>query len=137
MSRSGYSDDCEGWDLIRWRGAVKSAIRGKRGQEFLRKMLTALDELPQKRLIKHELEMDGEVCAIGAVGRMQGIDMSNIDPTEPEEVGQAFNIAPALAKEIVYVNDDYGWHETPEQTFETVRGWILEHLENSTRAVEL
>ena len=22
MSRSGYSDDCDQWDLIRWRGAV-------------------------------------------------------------------------------------------------------------------
>ncbi len=30
MSRSGYSDDCEQGDLIRWRAAVNSAIRGKR-----------------------------------------------------------------------------------------------------------
>lgn len=32
MSRSGYSEDLDMWDLIRWRGAVKSALRGKRGQ---------------------------------------------------------------------------------------------------------
>ena len=31
MSRSGYEDGLEMWDLIRWRGAVASAIRGKRG----------------------------------------------------------------------------------------------------------
>lgn len=24
MGRSGYHDGCEGWDLIRWRGAVAS-----------------------------------------------------------------------------------------------------------------
>jgi hypothetical protein len=132
MSRSGYSEDCEGWEWIRWRGAVASAIRGKRGQEFLRKLLAALDGLPVKRLIKHELEMDGEVCAIGAVGRMQGLDMSNIDPTEAEEVGAAFNIPPALVKEIVYVNDEWCWRDTPEQTFENVRKWVLSQLKTST-----
>jgi len=47
MSRSGYSDDCDDqWSLICWRGAVKSAIRGKRGQAFLKEMLAALDALP-------------------------------------------------------------------------------------------
>ena len=129
MSRSGYSDDCEGWELIRWRGAVKSAIRGKRGQSFLGALLVALDALPQKRLIKHELEMDGEVCAIGALGKLRGIDMSNLDPTEAVEVADAFDISPALVKEIVYVNDEWGWHETPEQTFETVRKWVVSQLE--------
>ena len=34
MSRSGYTDECDGWELVRWRGAVNSAIRGKRGQAF-------------------------------------------------------------------------------------------------------
>lgn len=43
MSRSGYSDDCD--DPLqegRWRAAVNSAIRGKRGQAFLREALAAL-----------------------------------------------------------------------------------------------
>jgi hypothetical protein len=130
VSRSGYTDDCEGWELIRWRGAVASAIRGKRGQDFLRKMLAALDAMPGKRLIANELEMDGEVCAIGAVGRMQGIDMSNIDPSEPEEVGAAFNIPCALVKEISSVNDEWDWRGTPEQRFETVRKWVVAQLTN-------
>jgi hypothetical protein len=50
MGRAGYSEDCDGWALIRWRGAVTSAIRGKRGQAFLREMLDALDALPVKRI---------------------------------------------------------------------------------------
>lgn len=128
MSRSGYSDSCEGWELIMWRGAVKSAIRGKRGQEFLRKLLAALDAMPNKRLIAHELEMGGEVCAIGSVGLAQGIDMSNIDPTEPEEVSATFNISEALVKEITYVNDEWEWHATPEKRFEVVRNWTISQL---------
>lgn len=109
-----------------WRGAVASAIRGKRGQEFLRKLVTALDAMPEKRLIAGELEMDGEVCAMGCVGRMQGIDMSNIDPTEPVEVADAFEIAPALAQEIAYINDE--GCVTREKRFEDVRKWAVSHL---------
>ena len=64
MSRSGYSDDCSGRELNLWRGAVESAIRGKRGQAFLREMLVALDAMPEKRLIAGELVTPtGEVCA--------------------------------------------------------------------------
>ena len=61
MSRSGYVDDmCDEWALIRYRGAVKSAIRGKRGQAFLREMLAALDAMPEKRLISGALVFDGQ-----------------------------------------------------------------------------
>lgn len=57
MSRSGYSEDYDGdhWDLIRWRGAVASSIRGKRGQAFLREALAALDAMPEKKLITGDL----------------------------------------------------------------------------------
>ena len=55
MSRSGYSDDLETWQLIKWRGQVMSAIRGKRGQKFLRELLAALDAMPKKILITEDL----------------------------------------------------------------------------------
>lgn len=43
MSRSGYNDySIDNWDLIRWRGQVASAIKGKRGQAFLRELIEAL-----------------------------------------------------------------------------------------------
>ena len=46
MSRSGYTDDMEDmWQHICWRGAVASAIRGRRGQAFLREMLAAMDAI--------------------------------------------------------------------------------------------
>lgn len=30
MSRSGYNDDIDNWQMIKWRGQVASAVRGKR-----------------------------------------------------------------------------------------------------------
>ena len=63
MSRSGYVDEIENWALIRWRGQVASAIRGRRGQRLLRDLLVALDAMPEKELIVHELETaSGGMC---------------------------------------------------------------------------
>ena len=130
MSRSNYSEECDGWDLIRWRGAVESAIRGERGQAFLREMLVALDAMPDKRLIADELIHDGEVCAIGSVGRARGLAMEGLDPECPEKVAEAFGIAPALVREITYRNDDdfsYG-SRTPEQRWSIMRAWVAEQI---------
>jgi len=129
-----------------WRGTVKSAIRGKRGQAFLSEMLAAMDAMPEKRLVASELEANGEVCAIGSVGRARGIDMSQIDPENYDAVASTFGIAAPLAQEIVYMNDEY-WHSStdekgfirhdeagkaiwlsPEERFEKMRAWIVRNL---------
>lgn len=129
MSRSGYSDDdSEQWALICYRGAVASAIRGRRGQAFLREMLAALDALPEKKLVAEELELDGQVCAIGSVGLAHGIDMSQIDPHDADTVANVFGINEKLAREIVYENDEGGWRDTPEMRFERMRKWIVSNL---------
>jgi len=132
MSRSGYSDDCDGWSLIRWRGAVNSAIKGARGQAFLRELRDALDTLPEKKLTPNELEADGEFCALGAVGRQRGIDMKQIDAEDREAVAKSFGIAEALAAEIMFTNDDdfcYGWkQETAEVRWSRVRAWVERHI---------
>lgn len=131
MSRSGYSDDCDNeWMLIRCRGAVASAMRGKRGQAFLYEMLHALHSLPEHKLIAEDLEKDGRVCAIGAVGKARGIDMAKLDPEDAEGIAAAFGISPALAREIVFENDD-DWSsrdETPEARFIRMRKWIEDHI---------
>ena len=135
MSRSGYSDDLDMWALVRWRGAVSSAISGMRGQAFLRELLAALDSLPAKRLIAHELtNMKGEVCAIGSVGVRRGIDMSTIDPESREQVAETFGIAKALAAELAYINDEVGpcWEQTPEKRFKLVRAWVVRQLAEAT-----
>lgn len=130
MSRSGYSDDCGGWSLIRWRGAVTSAIKGKRGQEFFQELAAALDAMPEKRLIADELQTaDGEFCTIGVLGHAKGVDMAQLDPNDREAVAGAFNIAPALAAEIVFENDEGTWiEETPEGRWQRMRNWVESNI---------
>lgn len=107
MSRSGYSEDCDGWALIPWRGAVKSAINGSRGQAMLRELVQALDALPEKRLAPETLvTADGEYCALGALGRMRGIELQGIDPEDRMAVANAFGVSEALAAEIMFLNDE-------------------------------
>lgn len=109
MSRHGYTED-EGDDPLamgRWRGMVASTIRGKRGQAFLREVLTALDAIPDKRLISEELKtVDGEFCTLGAVGAKRGVDLEAIDPDDYDAVAAAFGIHPILAQEIMWENDE-------------------------------
>lgn len=109
MSRSGYSDDCTEWSLICWRGAVASAIRGKRGQAFLYELRNALDELPEKVLCSHDFQQaNGKCCAIGAVGKARGIDMTDMDPeftTDSGKLTEMFDIANAMVREIEFEND--------------------------------
>lgn len=131
MSRSGYCDDCDydQWTQIMWRGAVNSAMRGRRGQELLRDMLVAFDALPAPELIAHDLVKDGQVCALGAVGRMRGIAMEGIDPEDYQSVARVFGIASALAREIVYMNDEGSWgSETPAARFQRMRAWVAEAI---------
>jgi len=85
--------------------------------------------MPEKALIAEELEQDGEVCALGAVGKKRGIDMAKLDPTEPEDVAEAFGISAALAREIVYVNDEWcSRGATPEKRWQVVRDWVQRHI---------
>lgn len=128
MSRSGYSDDAE--NVALWRGVVQSAIRGRRGQAFLRALADAMDAMPIKRLTSHALERPDGVCAaatyqggaepamtpcaMGALGQARGVDMSwfsEIDAEDDphalaERLGADFDIAHQLAMEVQWVNDE-------------------------------
>lgn len=144
MSRSGYSDDCE--NIAMWRGQVASASRGKRGQTFFRDLITALDAMPEKRLIKGDIRDDsGCVCALGALGAARGFDLDTIDPYAYDELGAKFNIAHQLAQEVMYENDEGStihevngeWvRETPELRWQRVRAWAVEQLTPDTRGGE-
>ena len=132
MSRSGYVDEPDSnWQLIKWRGMVASATRGKRGQQFFRDLIAALDAMPEKCLIADDLQDEhGDVCAIGSLGLKRGIDMSKLDPEEPEQIGEAFDIAPCLAQEVVYMNDEWAFwdKETPQQRWVRMRTWAEKQL---------
>lgn len=158
MSRSGYCDDYGDDDplaLGRYRAQVMSAIRGKRGQALLRELLTALDAMPDKLLVAGELEADGQLCALGVVGKARGLDLANIDTYDVESLGPKFNIAEQMAREIMWVNDDFvsdtrniqveicgpmrRWEEhnqwvcvpnehAGEQRWREVRDWVEKHI---------
>lgn len=130
MGRAGYTDDCDDqWALIRWRGAVKSAIRGKRGQAFLKETLAALDALPEKRLITDTIEDEGSYCTLGAVARARGSDL-NGDLYDAEAMAGMLGVPHALAAEIVYENDEWFQYETPEQRFERMRKWVAAQIKD-------
>lgn len=162
MSRSGYSDDCDDqWQFALWRGTVKRSLRGKRGQTFLKELLSALDAMPEKKLVRNVLEVDGfagryedaiivgadslvsedgtvsaigDVCAIGAVGRARGVDMSKLDPEDIETVAETFGISGAMAREIVYWNDEGSSRETPEARYQRMRAWVVNQITPSQDA---
>lgn len=131
MSRSGYSDECDGPELNLWRGAVNQAIKGKRGQAFLRESLAALEAMSSKRLTTDSLHQpaSGEFCTLGVVGANRGVDLKALEYAEPKEVAKAFGISHALAAEIMYENDE-GWNypNTPELRWERMREWIKSEI---------
>lgn len=128
MSRSGYSDDYDGteWDMIRWRGAVASAIRGARGQALLRELRDALDAMPEKRLIAEELQdQTGAVCTIGALGVARGVDLSKLHVEDYDSIAAEFGVARALIQETEYMNDEGGRRgQSPESRWCRMRAWV-------------
>lgn len=132
MSRSGYSDDIDNWALIKWRGQVKSATRGARGQAMLRELLDALDAMPEKRLVANELEAEGQFCTLGVLGAKRGLELGKLDPEDNSTIANTFGIARALACEIMFKNDcDFGWSptpETPEHRWSRMRTWVAAQI---------
>ncbi len=127
MSRSGYSDDCE--NVAMWRGVVASATRGKRGQVFFRALLAALDAIPDKRLVEGDLETEeGAVCALGCLGKARGVELGQVDTYDYDQLGELFNIAPQLAQEVMYVNDESWRVTTPEARWLEVRTWAARQI---------
>lgn len=128
MSRHGYSDDCE--NIAMWRGVIASATRGKRGQAFFRALLEALDAMPDKRLVAHELQTDeGSVCALGCLGKARGVDLDSVETEDWSKLGELFDIAPQLAQEVMYVNDeDFRGRHSPEERWHVVRNWAARQI---------
>ena len=130
MSRSGYDDGCDNmWAHIRWRGQVASATRGKRGQKMFVEMKAALEAMPVKSLVAENLELpDGSVCALGALGKARGIDMTTLEADDSEQMGKAFDIAHQLAAEVAFMNDERFWYATNAERWVRVHKWVCEQI---------
>lgn len=143
MSRSGYSEDLDQWELIRWRGAVASAIKGKRGQAFLKELEDALLALPEKKLIVEEFVQDGQVCTLGAIAVAREIQTGltreaalkkveeTFDPDDHEGVAARLQIPSSLAQELMYLNDKGNERVPPEKVYQEMLTWVQGALKKS------
>ena len=134
MSRHGYIDDIDNWQLIMWRGRVTSAIRGKRGQKLLKELRDALDAMPDKRLVAGELQTkEGDVCALGCVGVARGYDLTELDPEQDNDVlANKLDIAECLVREIEYENDDFACYphtaDDDKKRWKHMREWVESNI---------
>lgn len=133
MSRSGYTDDID-WDNTAslYRANVARATRGKRGQKFFRDLVAALDAMPEKKLIRGELEEEqGAVCALGALRKAKAVPLEPLLESDWDALGDAFDVAPMLTQEVMFENDDdfaYYGDETPEERWTRMRRWVAKRV---------
>ena len=128
MSRSGYSDEVDDdWALIRWRGAVKSALNGKRGQAALRELLAAMDAMPVKELIDNELVSEsGQFCTLGVLGAARGLDIAKFDPEDYHQLAEAFGLSRAMVQEIEFQNDECERDSASRWNY--MRAWVARQI---------
>lgn len=158
MSRIPENDDYDEDQQRRhnlWRGNAKRELKGKRGQEFLRELLAALEALPDKRLIEGEVAKDGAVCALGSLALKRRVDAGedpaavvadlekvNVDPWEGECIWdwaeRELKAPTHIAWLVPYENDDDGstfdyvtfkkTPVTPEMRYERMVAWVRARL---------
>jgi len=140
MSRLYYEDDYDYWQEGLQRGWLRSAIRGKRGQQFLRELVLALDALPTPELSCGALEdsKTGCCCAFGAVRRFRGPENIKLwfHPEEedmtPDNLAEPFGVSPTLAWAVVQANDedmnDGNTEQSRRRRWAEVRAWAVRHL---------
>lgn len=154
MSRSGYvdADEYDYWTWIRYRGAVNSALKGRRGQKALVELVQALDVMPQKKLAANAFGGQLGVCALGALAKARGVDLSDLQPdlgSCPEkaeawevdevnwhELGRRLNIAQSMAREVMYENDDEfdNSEQGQRRRWKRIRDWALAEMTADSRA---
>ena len=130
MTRSGYEICHDNDDLIRYQVTLEWEIKCGRGQAFLRELLTALDALPEKALIKNDFTAEGWVCALGAVFAARGVAPPENGINDAACVAaDALGIPGILAAEVMYKNDDGGpYLESPERRWARMREWVEKSL---------
>lgn len=144
MSRAGYTDDddCSSNRIALYRSAVRNALRGKRGQAFLRELAAALDEMPKKELLARTVVRNGECCALGAVAIRRGIDLSPVDYEDDdaaedgdwttEWLRDRLGIVDCLAREVVYQNEEAYWfNEEPSERWKRMRAWVESKIQRA------
>lgn len=124
MSRISYSDeeDYPGQFNL-WQANCTRSLRGKSGQAALLELEAALLALPNKRLARHVVACDGDVCAVGSVLLMRKAkELGSIDAAqaaleaemgerdeqayiETAELGEEVGMPRLVAWKLVALND--------------------------------
>lgn len=143
MSRSGYIDACDSEQLAKvnlWRGAVRRAALGKRGRKAIQDLADALDAMPDKKLADGFFKTkEGAHCALGALLEHRGTelpeDLRENDDYErleycSERIAHVLNIAPALAAEVMYLNDECD-HKSDYMRWQYIRNWCAAALKGN------
>ena len=141
MSRYCDSDDYdyEPWMEGQAAGAMRSAIRGRRGQRLLRDLIAGLDALPVPELAAGALEdpETGCVCALGAVRLQRGAEAVPLrfDPDDPDinwrHLAEPFDISETLAHAVISENEYSSKHndeQSRRRRWQSVRAWAVGHL---------
>jgi hypothetical protein len=139
MTRLYYDDDLDPSREGLVAGALRSAVRGKRGQRFIRDLVQALDALPSPELAAGALEDEDTecCCAFGAVRRFRGSDAVPLwfDPMEedltPDHLAEPFNVSETLAWAVVQVNEDGMTGNdvsTRRHRWNVVKDWAIRQL---------
>lgn len=128
MSRSGYTEDCEYLEL--YRNSVERALKGKRGQKFLRELAEAMDTMAVHELHAGTvLDAEGGVCAMGTVCIKRGLEIVP-EFDDPWVVAEYLGITKSMASEIAWINDEANLrNETPSERWTRVRKWVEDNLQ--------
>lgn len=122
MSRCGLVEVDDNKAIALYREEVTKVIGEPQSQAFLREMAGALDELPEKYLIADELiDSDGGCCAIGAVCKARGLDVSAVDCYAPDQVAALVGVSQVLVSEIEQHND---CGVPPDVRWQYMRNWV-------------
>ena len=132
MSRIVYNDfDGEDFGFAegRWLAHMKSACMGRPGQKVFGELEAVLAAMPDKRLIEGSLtNPDGEVCALGALARNRGMDLSAVFAETDEEVqmwaARELGLTETLAWVIMEENDEELETATPERRHAAMLAWV-------------
>ena len=131
--------DYEPWMEGQAAGAMRSAIRGRRGQQLLRDLIAGLDALPVPELAAGALEdpETGCVCALGAVRLQRGAEAVplSFDLDDPDidwrDLAKPFDISETLAHAVIPENE-YSSKRNDEQSrrrrWQSVRAWAVGNL---------
>lgn len=147
MSRfdEGYDEDFQNQAAL-YQANTRRALKGRKGQAFLKEMEEALVALPMKKLIEGRICEAGQVCAMGAFAlkrrRDAGADIkAALDWLEAEDPGEGdatetalfskkhFGVMECLSFEMAWVNDDdNGVKQADEDRYERVLKWVRSRI---------